>query len=168
MSSKGWFNLESQTSLGAASNLIPDNQFFEGDSAFAFLKLSRTTRLYGFIGCTVGGFILSVLGVIFLILGSLISFALMYALGTVLSLVGTGFLLGFQTQLKKMFQGTRIIATAVLLISIAMIFVGAFVIGSGVLCIILVIVQFLAFTWYSLSYIPYARAAIKNIVPSFF
>lgn len=32
----------------------------------------------------------------------------------------------------QMFQGTRIIATVVLLVSIAMIFVGAFVIGSGV------------------------------------
>lgn len=50
MSSKGWFNLESQSSIASASNLIPDNQFFEGDSAFSFLKLSRTTRLYGFIG----------------------------------------------------------------------------------------------------------------------
>lgn len=50
MSSKGWFNLESQSSIASASNLIPDNQFFEGDSAFSFLKLSKTTRLYGFFG----------------------------------------------------------------------------------------------------------------------
>ena len=50
MSSKGWFNLESQTSLGAAANIIPDNQFFEGDSAFKFLGLTRTQRLYGFGG----------------------------------------------------------------------------------------------------------------------
>lgn len=41
---KGWFNLESQTSV------IPDTSFFEGDSAFKFLNLSKTTRLYGFGG----------------------------------------------------------------------------------------------------------------------
>jgi hypothetical protein len=44
MSNKGWFNLES-AGIG-----IPETQFFEGDSAFKFLGLSRTTRLYGFIG----------------------------------------------------------------------------------------------------------------------
>ena len=42
--SKGWFNLE------AAGGVIPDTQFFEGDSAFKFLNLSRTQRLYGFGG----------------------------------------------------------------------------------------------------------------------
>ncbi len=44
MASKGWFNLE------AAGGVIPDTQFFEGDSAFKFLGLTRTQRLYGFIG----------------------------------------------------------------------------------------------------------------------
>lgn len=42
--SKGWFNLE------AAGGAIPDTQFFEGDSAFKFLGLTRTQRLYGFVG----------------------------------------------------------------------------------------------------------------------
>ena len=42
--SKGWFNLE------AAGGVVPDTQFFEGDSAFSFLGLTRTQRLYGFIG----------------------------------------------------------------------------------------------------------------------
>ena len=42
--SKGWFNLE------AAGGVIPDTQFFEGDSAFKFLGLTRTQRLYGFVG----------------------------------------------------------------------------------------------------------------------
>ncbi len=43
MPSKGWFNLEAGTSV------VPETQFFEGDSAFKFLGLSKTTRLYGFI-----------------------------------------------------------------------------------------------------------------------
>jgi len=56
MSNKGWFNLE------AAGGTIPDTQFFEGDSAFKFLSLSRTQRLYGFVGCIAIGFLLSILG----------------------------------------------------------------------------------------------------------
>lgn len=46
MASKGWFNLES----GSAASVIPDTSFFEGDSAFSFLGLTRTQRLYGFAG----------------------------------------------------------------------------------------------------------------------
>ena len=42
MSSKGWFNLE------AVGGTIPETQFFEGDSAFHALGLTRMQRLYGF------------------------------------------------------------------------------------------------------------------------
>jgi len=43
---KGWFNLEA----GTVTNALPDNQFFEGESSFSFLGLTRTQRLYGFAG----------------------------------------------------------------------------------------------------------------------
>ena len=42
MSSEGWSNLE------AVGGTIPETQFFEGDSAFSSLGLTRTQRLYGF------------------------------------------------------------------------------------------------------------------------
>ncbi|RPD66001.1 SFT2-domain-containing protein [Lentinus tigrinus ALCF2SS1-7] len=158
MASKGWFNLE------AAGGVIPETQFFEGDSAFKFLGLTRTQRLYGFIGCLVLGFVLSLLGSIFLFLGSLVSFAFLYGLGTVISLIGTGFLIGFAKQLKLMFKPVRVAATIIFLGSIALIFVGAFVIRSDVLCIIFVIIEYLAYAWYTLSYIPYARSAVLRVV----
>jgi hypothetical protein len=44
MSSKGWFNLET------AGGTIPETQFFEGEPAFKALGLTRTQRLYGFVG----------------------------------------------------------------------------------------------------------------------
>ncbi|KAI0374751.1 SFT2-domain-containing protein [Pilatotrama ljubarskyi] len=155
--SKGWFNLE------AAGGAIPDTQFFEGDSAFSFLGLTRTQRLYGFVGCLAVGFVLSLLGSIFLFLGSLASFAILYALGTIISLIGTGFLVGFSKQLKMMFKPVRVVATIVFLGSIGLIFVGAFVIKSDILCLIFVIIEYLAYTWYTLSYIPYARTAILKV-----
>lgn len=158
MSNK-WFNLES----GAAAS-IPETQFFEGDSAFKFLGLSRTTRLYGFIGCLGVGFLLSLLGTIFLVLGQLTVFAFLYVVGTIVSLIGTGFLIGFLKQLKLMFKPIRVVASIVFLASIGLVFVGAFVIGSGVLCLVFVFIEYLAFTWYTLSYIPYARSAILKAV----
>ncbi|PIL23857.1 hypothetical protein GSI_13608 [Ganoderma sinense ZZ0214-1] len=185
-SSKGWFNLE------AAGGVIPDTQFFEGDSAFSFLGLTRTQRLYGFIGWYASrmfqmkptlegsrelmnvavdslglGFVLSLLGSIFLFLGSLTSFAFLYAIGTIIALIGTGFLIGFTKQLKMvgnlMFKPVRVVATILFLASIGLIFVGAFVIRSDLLCIIFVIIEYLAYTWYTLSYIPYARSAVLKV-----
>jgi hypothetical protein len=163
MSSKGWFNLE------AVGGTIPETQFFEGDSAFSSLGLTRTQRLYGFAAryvvvvlpsfvmsgffspyqlfwnsftvlfvrssktsyltndslcCSyIVGMVLSILGTVMLIIGGLASFAgassmsfflrvwfeiltlypassfplttiVLYGLGTVVSLIGTGFLIG--------------------------------------------------------------------------
>ncbi|KAF5372960.1 hypothetical protein D9758_001686 [Tetrapyrgos nigripes] len=159
MANKGWFNLES------AGVGIPETQYFEGDSAFKFLGLSRTTRLYGFVGCLILGFVLSLLGTIVLLIGGgLALFAVLYALGTITALVGTGFLIGFGNQLKLMFKPVRVIATVVFLASIALIFVAAFVLHNELLCLIFVIIQYFAYTWYSLSYIPYARTAILKFV----
>jgi len=158
MANKGWFNLET------AGNAVPDTAFFEGDSAFKSLGLSRKTRLYGFIGCLVVGFLLSILASSLLFLQQLTTFAILYAAGTLISLIGTGFLIGFFKQLKLMFKPVRIVATLVFLGSIGLIFVGAFVIGNGVICLIFVFVEYLAYTWYTLSYIPYARAAVSKAV----
>jgi len=158
MSSKGWFNLET------AGGMIPETQFFEGDSAFKFLGLTRTQRLYGFIGCLIIGFALSILGSILLFLGQLGSFAVLYTIGVLVSLAGTGFLIGFVTQIKMMFKPVRLVATIVFLGSIGLVFVGAFVLGNEVLCIVFVIIEYLAYTWYSLSYIPYARSAVLKLV----
>ncbi|KAI9428693.1 SFT2-domain-containing protein [Lactarius indigo] len=157
MSSKGWFNLET------AAGTIPETQFFEGDSAFKSLGLTRTQRLYGFAGCYAIGLVLSVLGTVMLFIGGLASFAVLYALGTVISLIGTGFLIGFTKQTKLMFKPVRVVATIVFLAMIIMIFVSAFVLSSGTLCIIFVVLEYLAFLWYTLSYIPYARTAVLKV-----
>ncbi|KIY43634.1 SFT2-domain-containing protein [Fistulina hepatica ATCC 64428] len=164
MSNKGWFNLEAVA--GSASSAIPDNTFFEGDSAFSSFGLSRTTRLYGFIGCLAVGFIFSLLGSIFLIVGFLSIFAVFYVLGTIVSLIGTGFLIGFMKQLKLMFKPVRVIASAIFLASIIMVLVAAFALSSGVSARILlaIIIEFLAYTWYTISYIPYARTTVLKTI----
>lgn len=62
-----------------------------------------------------------------------------------------------------MFKPVRIVATVLMLASIIMTFVSAFVLPT-ILCIIFVIIQYLAYLWYSLSYIPYARTvSVKSI-----
>lgn len=151
----GWVNLEAVT----------DAQLFDNEKpAFSFLGLSRTQRLYGFVGCTVIGFVLSILGSILLFVGALWSFALLFTVGIIVSLAGTGFLIGFGKQVKMMFKPVRVVAAILFLGSIGLVFVGAFVLKNDVLCLVFVIIEYLAYTWYSLSYIPYARTLVKSMV----
>jgi len=87
-----------------------------------------------------------------------------------------------------MFKAVRIVATIVFLAMIVMIFISAFVFGNGTLCIsessplvifftfyhrfwhfakardaVFVVLEYLAFLWYTLSYIPYARTAVLKV-----
>jgi len=156
--SKGWFNLEQ------FGGVIPETQYFEGDSAFSFLGLTRKQRLYGFIICGVTGFVLSLLGVLLFVTGSFFLFAFLYGIGTIVSLLATGFVIGFFTQLKLMFKPVRIAATIIFLASIAMIFMAVFLLHLDLLTIIFVILEFIAYTWYNLSYIPYARTAALKMI----
>ena len=79
-----------------------------------------------------------------------------------------------------MFKPVRIVATVVFLAMIVMIFISAFVLSNGTLCIskfslplfwhfaqardtVFVVLEYLAFLWYTLSYIPYARTAVLKV-----
>ncbi len=81
-----------------------------------------------------------------------------------------------------MFKPVRIVATIVFLAMIIMIFISAFVIHNSTLCFskhistydycssfaqargaVFVVLEYLAFLWYTLSYIPYARSAVLKV-----
>ncbi|BGP11940.1 hypothetical protein JCM10049v2_007860 [Rhodotorula toruloides] len=150
---------------GSEAAGVVDNMTTQDESAFKFLDLTRTQRLYGFGICVVVGFALSLLGAIFFALGQVALFATLYVVGVVASLVGTGFLLGFMKQLKMMWDPVRRYAAAIFLLCIALTFVFAFVISIDVLVIVFAVCTYLAYAWYSLSYIPYARALAKKMWP---
>ncbi|KAF8947579.1 hypothetical protein BGZ47_008597 [Haplosporangium gracile] len=79
-------------------------------------------------------------------------------------MLSTTFLIGPGKQLKTMFAPVRMVASIIFLAMIVVTLVVAFTIQSSLLCLILCIIQFLALFWYSASYIPYGRAAIKKVV----
>lgn len=60
-----WHQLSGSENAQAASQLVESDS-----SAFKFLDLTRTQRLYGFAACIIGGFGLSLLGAIFFTLVS--------------------------------------------------------------------------------------------------
>ncbi|XP_045196056.1 vesicle transport protein SFT2B-like [Mercenaria mercenaria] len=126
--------------------------------------LSWETRIKGFAICFILGVSLSVLGSCLLWLpnNGLILFACFYTIGNILSLGSTCFLMGPVKQCKKMFAQTRIFATILVVVMFILTLVCAIALKNAILTLMCCIVQFLALTWYSLSYIPFARDAVKK------
>ncbi|XP_057383474.1 vesicle transport protein SFT2B isoform X2 [Balaenoptera acutorostrata] len=115
-------------------------------------SLSSGTRIKGFIACFAAGILCSLLGTLLLWVPrkGLYLFAVFYTFGNIASLGSTVFLMGPMKQLKRMVEPTRLIATIMVLWY-----------NRG-LALIFCILQSLALTWYSLSYIPFARDAVKK------
>ncbi|XP_046433685.1 vesicle transport protein SFT2B isoform X1 [Neodiprion virginianus] len=127
--------------------------------------LSWSTRIKGFAICFIVGILCSFLGSFALFLSKgLTVFAIFYTLGNIISLASTCFLMGPVNQVKKMFAATRVIATILVFFSIVMTLTSALAFHKAGLALIFIIIQSLAMTWYSLSYIPYARDAVKKTI----
>ncbi|XP_047497429.1 vesicle transport protein SFT2A-like isoform X2 [Penaeus chinensis] len=130
-------------------------------------SLSWSTRVKGFAICFILGFLFSLLGsALFFLPKGTVLFAIFYTLGNVMALSSTCFLMGPVNQCKKMFAKTRIIATIIMFVALIMTLIAAFVVHKKGLALLMVLIQFLAMTWYSLSYIPYARDAAKKCFAS--
>ncbi|CAG5121885.1 unnamed protein product [Candidula unifasciata] len=129
--------------------------------------LSWSTRIKGFAICFILGVVLSILGSCLLFLpNGLVIFGVLYTFGNILSLSSTCFLMGPCNQLTKMFARTRIIATILVFVMLILTLVCAFAVKNAPLTIVCCILQFLALTWYSLSYIPFARDAVTKCFSS--
>ncbi|KAI6037826.1 SFT2-domain-containing protein [Pisolithus marmoratus] len=150
--------------LKDAGGWIPVERFFEGDSTFKCLGLTRTQRLWGFLSCLVTGFALSITGAILLSWHQWFSFAVLYSVGGLVSLVGTGFVIGFTTQIHLMCKRVRLMAFMVFVGSMTGVIVNVIYCGTVILSIILVVVKYMAYIAYSLSYIPHVHSAILKLV----
>ncbi|KAM6467656.1 vesicle transport protein SFT2A [Liasis olivaceus] len=130
-------------------------------------SLSFNTRVKWFAICFVGGILCSLLGTGLLWLpGGMKLFAVFYTFGNIAALASTCFLMGPMKQLKKMFEPTRLIVTIVMLLSLILTLCAVFWWHKKGLALLFCILQFLAMTWYSLSYIPYARDAVLKCFTS--
>ncbi|XP_025722325.1 vesicle transport protein SFT2A isoform X1 [Callorhinus ursinus] len=124
-------------------------------------SLSYNTRLKWFVICFVCGIFFSVLGTGLLWLpGGIKLFAVFYTFGNLAALASTCFLMGPVKQLKKMFETTRLLATIIMLLCFILTLCAALWWHKKGLALLFCILQFLSMTWYSLSYIPYARDAV--------
>lgn len=155
------------SSSSTTESILPT---FQDEPACAGLcpQLTYQQRIIGYAACTGIGFLLSLMGTLVLFGGTnstnIRTFAVLYVLGNVIALCATGFLLGPQKQCVKMWLPTRRWSTAFYLLMIIVVFVVAILRQSVFLVLFLLLVEIIAGTWYSISYIPFGR----KIVCSFF
>lgn len=74
------------------------------------------------------------------------------------------FLIGPAEQLRKMFDPVRVYATAVYLGFVVLALVCAILIHSKILTLLAMICEICALIWYSLSYIPFARRLVSDMM----
>lgn len=127
-------------------------------------SLSWQNRLYGFVGCLGIGIFLSILSWITVFKGNFTLFGIIFTLANIVSLSASLFLAGPMTQVKRMLDEGRIIATGVYFTAMILTVIAAVVTKSGALVIICCIIQYLAMIWYGLSYIPFARSLVKKCI----
>ncbi|KRX81104.1 Vesicle transport protein SFT2A [Trichinella sp. T6] len=125
--------------------------------------LTWSTRIKCFLFCFLLGIFLSVMGSVSIFFRNFVMFSILFSIGSVMSMASTCFLMGPVKQLKKMVDPTRLISTVVVILMIILTLFSAFYWRKGALCLLFVFFQYLAMTWYSLSYIPYASIIFSQI-----
>lgn len=131
-----------------------------------FPTMSYESRIKGFVALFAMGWILSIVGVIAISFGNVTGFVLLYSFGNVVALSSTFFLMGPWRQLKSMCDRVRIVATLAFIGLVVATLVVGLTTGNLVGVIVCVVAQFFAGLWYSLSYIPFARAMVCSCLKS--
>uniref|UniRef100_A0A3B5PZA3 Vesicle transport protein n=1 Tax=Xiphophorus maculatus TaxID=8083 RepID=A0A3B5PZA3_XIPMA len=127
--------------------------------------LAWGTRMKGFLICFILGAVCSILFCPLSLMEDMLwfglpVFAVLYTIGNLCALASTMFLIGPLRQLKNMCAKVRALATVIMLVCLVLTLCAAFWWKNNGLALLFCVLQFLAFTWYGLSYIPFARDAV--------
>jgi Got1/Sft2-like family len=126
-------------------------------------SLSLRERLLGCATCMVCGYILSFgsfMRMKDLLVGNPVPLVVNVTIGNIIALCGTCFLAGAESQARRMFHKSRKVASMMYLgslgVTIILLLLPHFFL-RGLILLLLMIAQYVAITWYCLSYIPFAR-----------
>ncbi|CAL1391016.1 unnamed protein product [Linum trigynum] len=142
----------------------------DGDRGESFLEedsdgscsLTATQRMYAFAACLAAGLAFMFLSLIVFV--KPIKFALLFTFGNIFAVGSTAFLIGTGQQLTMMFDSTRVYATSIYLGFVVVSLICALLIHNKILTLIAILCEICALIWYSLSYIPFARTMVSNLM----
>lgn len=134
-----------------------------------YFSLSYKQRFMGWGLFLVLGITSAIIGSIAVFSGRIVSFGVLYTISNVCLILASLFLFGPMRQLKGMFSTChRACATSTYLVMIALTLYVAIKLHSGWACLFLVILQFMAYIWYTITSIPggqtLCETAVGNIV----
>ena len=132
--------------------------------------LTWRERILGCATCMICGYLLgfgSFMRMKSLLGGNPVPLVMNVTIGNILALCGTCFLTGPTQQFQRMWHPTRKLASGMYLGSLAftlflLVVMGKFR-GKGFLLFLTLCFQYVAITWYSLTYIPFARDILKSL-----
>lgn len=94
-------------------------------------------------------------------------FAIFYTLGNLISIAGTVFLSGLKAQWKRITSYGRLPTVIIFFLAMGTTLYAAFAVENErlqrLLLLIGMVVQFCAFFWYNLSFIPFGRSIFKSM-----
>lgn len=132
-------------------------------------ELTLRQRFTGLIFCAVFGLLLDALAVVILFLGTqerkVVAYAAVSTIGNFIAVMGTCFVWGFATQYKAVTHKKRACASGMYFGSMLATLIVAFTVHDPLrklLLVLLLIVQYVSYIWYTLSFIPFARTAVKS------
>ena len=132
--------------------------------------MSYTTRAQGYLACVAVGFLFNFLACFALWAGDAVTFGMIYVFAELCLLGGSFFLSQPGAQCKAMFESLdHTIASVCWLGSLALILLVVFTIGGSgaggmILIMILVVVEKIAYLWYTLAFFPGGHYAAKAMV----
>ncbi|XP_057951622.1 uncharacterized protein LOC131146216 isoform X2 [Malania oleifera] len=135
------------------------------DESDGLCSLSTTQRIYAFAACFVAGFACMFLSLI--VFAKPVKFAVLFTFGNVLAVGSTAFLIGPGQQLRMMLDPVRIYATAIYVGCVVIALICALLIHNKILTVLAIICEICALIWYSLSYIPFARQMVSELMVRF-
>ncbi|XWS61310.1 hypothetical protein CRYUN_Cryun07bG0115200 [Craigia yunnanensis] len=138
---------------------------FLDEESEGLCSLSATQRTYAFAACLLAGLVLMFLSLI--VFAKPIKFALLFTFGNVLAVGSTAFLMGPEQQLRMMFDSVRVYATAIYIGFVVLALICALWIQSKILTLLAIICEICALIWYCLSYIPFARRIVSDLMIRF-
>ncbi|XP_074555858.1 uncharacterized protein LOC141811712 isoform X1 [Curcuma longa] len=149
-------------------SLLGDDREQEDDLLGEFgdgsCSLSPLQRLYGFAASLVIGFAFMLLSLV--VFYKPIKFALLFTFGNLFAVGSTAFLIGPVQQARMMLDPVRVYVTIIYVGSVVVALVCALWIHSKLLTVIAIVSEICALLWYSLSYVPFARRMVSELLIS--
>mmetsp|Transcript_7416 Transcript_7416/g.14698 ORF Transcript_7416/g.14698 Transcript_7416/m.14698 type:complete len:212 (+) Transcript_7416:322-957(+) len=153
-----------------AERVTPEGSQVDAEINSMCAGLSYETRLYGFVICFCIGTFMSISSTFFVpsIVFKPEKFALPYTMGNLLSLGSSMFFVGPTRFCTTLFNETRRVAAILYVSTLVLTFVFAVYLQIGIICLVLVIIQFSSYLWLMASYIPYGRQMLHGFAKRVF